>query len=421
MAEFLQEHAWQTLSLLILLGFSAFFSGSETSLFNLSRREVNRLKTSGPAGRIAASLLDHPRRLLGTLLLCNMVVNVAYAGISAVLVLSAAGFIGSLGAAGVSIALLVLLILIGEVMPKSLASRISLQFAQAAAGPLAVIHRAAGPVVWAFEHIIINPLDRLLAPRRLPQSKDVTADELATMLHLSARRGVLDRGANVLLQEILALTDLRVSDVMVPRVDMVAFDINRPRQELEEMFRRTHLRRLPVYDGHIDNIVGLIQAKRLFLSPQTPLRELIVNVIFVPLPANLEKVLLQLRVMRTQIAIVVDEYGGVAGLVTLEDILEEIVGDIPDAHERQYEPLRHVGNDEYIVDGDVAIHDWAEMFNINLAHRRISTVGGLVVALLGHIPKPGEQVRHRNMLFTVESVVGRRVATLRVKLVRDQA
>lgn len=420
MEEFLAEHVWQLITLFVLLVLSGFFSGSETAMFSLSRSQVHRMRHSA-SGRLVASLLDNPPKLLSTLLLCNMVVNTAYGSMSAVLVIAAGAMIGSAGAAGLSVGLLIVLILLGEVFPKSLAAAGAERLAQTVATPVSLLQRVLHPVLWILQHIIVGPLDRLLSPRRVSEPGNITAEELTTMLHLSAKRGVLDRSANTLLQEVFELTDLRVAEVMVPRVDMIAFDINRPRSELEDLFRRSRLRRMPVFDGDIDNIVGLVHAKRVFLSPQTPLRELVVKANFVPLLANIERVLLQLRVMRTQIAIVVDEYGGIAGLITLEDILEEIVGDIPDLHEREYEPLKRVGAHEYIVDGDVGIHDWAEMFNIDPVRQRISTVGGLVTSLLGHIPRVGEQVKFKNMLITIESLRNRRVGTLRIKLAEETA
>ncbi len=420
MEEFLAEHVWQLITLFVLLVLSGFFSGSETAMFSLSRSQVHRMRHSA-SGRLVASLLDNPPKLLSTLLLCNMVVNTAYGSMSAVLVIAAGAMIGSAGAAGLSVGLLIVLILLGEVFPKSLAAAGAERLAQTVATPVSLLQRVLHPVLWILQHIIVGPLDRLLSPRRVSEPGNITAEELTTMLHLSAKRGVLDRSANTLLQEVFELTDLRVAEVMVPRVDMIAFDINRPRSELEDLFRRSRLRRMPVFDGDIDNIVGLVHAKRVFLSPQTPLRELVVKANFVPLLANIERVLLQLRVMRTQIAIVVDEYGGIAGLITLEDILEEIVGDIPDLHEREYEPLKRVGAHEYIVDGDVGIHDWAEMFNIDPVRQRISTVGGLVTSLLGHIPRVGEQVKFKNMLITIESLRNRRVGTLRIKLAEEMA
>jgi len=420
MEDFLAEHVWQLITLFVLLVLSGFFSGSETAMFSLSRSQVHRMRHSA-SGRLVASLLDNPPKLLSTLLLCNMVVNTAYGSMSAVLVIAAGAMIGSAGAAGLSVGLLIVLILLGEVFPKSLAAAGAERLAQTVATPVSLLQRVLHPVLWILQHIIVGPLDRLLSPRRVSEPGNITAEELTTMLHLSAKRGVLDRSANTLLQEVFELTDLRVAEVMVPRVDMIAFDINRPRSELEDLFRRSRLRRMPVFDGDIDNIVGLVHAKRVFLSPQTPLRELVVKANFVPLLANIERVLLQLRVMRTQIAIVVDEYGGIAGLITLEDILEEIVGDIPDLHEREYEPLKRVGAHEYIVDGDVGIHDWAEMFNIDPVRQRISTVGGLVTSLLGHIPRVGEQVKFKNMLITIESLRNRRVGTLRIKLAEEMA
>jgi len=237
-------------------------------------------------------------------------------------------------------------------------------------------------------------------------------------LDLSARRGLIDRDANALLREIMQLTDIRVTDLMVPRVDMVAYDVNDPPGGLADLFRTTHLRKIPVYDGDIDHILGVVYAKAL-LQRDVSLRDLVVEVPFVPETVNIERAMLQLRVTRRQTAIAVDEYGGVAGLITLEDIIEEIVGDIAEPQEPAGEPpVRQIGQNEYHIDGDLAIHEWVEAFGIDVSGHRISTVGGFVVMLLGRIPVVGDAVTYHNLRFTVEAMRGRRVSRLKLELLK---
>lgn len=414
---FFAAHGWQILAQLVLLAGSAYFSASETALFSLSRSQLYRLASGGPSGRLVAALVSRPRRLLNTILLGNMLVNTLYAGLGAMeaIGLGEAG-LPAWAAGTASLVPLLALILMGEVVPKVLAVSASERLAGIVAPPLAVLQRVFAPLLWILTKLIVGPVTRLLA---IPADArgDVSPDELAALLKLSAKRGILDHDANTLLQEILELKDLRVRDIMVPRVDMVAFDLSGPRAELLEVFRRTKFRKVPVFEGSIDNIVGLIFAKRLVLSPQTPLRGLLAPVLFVPLQADLERVLLQFRVTRTQMAIVVDEFGGTAGLVTLEDVLEEIVGDIPEPSEAaEGPPVRQIDPREYLVEANLAIHEWRDFLKIELPSRRISTIGGFVLSQLGHVPQVGEQVRFRNLLFTVESVRGRRIGTLRVKL-----
>jgi len=166
--------------------------------------------------------------------------------------------------------------------------------------------------------------------------------------------------------------------------------------------------------------VGVVPARRLLLSPQTPIRELLSPPTYVPEAANIERVLLHLRTRRTQMAIVVDEYGGTAGLVTMEDVLEEIVGDIPDPRGDDRGPLvRHTGTHEYLIDADLAIHEWTEAFKTDLESREISTIGGFVLLRLGRMAAVGDTVTWRNLLFTVVSMRGRRgrrIGTLRLQL-----
>ncbi len=417
---FLLQHVGYLIALALLLCAACFFSGSETALFSLSPAQIQQLCARGRSGRLAAGLLDRPAILLQALLLGNMLVSVAFAAVSATLTLEIlqANLHASL-AVLVTLGPLLVLILLGEVMPKLLAVSHPQHIAMLVSWPAAMLVQAVGPVLWVVQRGLIAPLTRLAAGGQ-DTRREITSDELAAVLALSAKRGAIDTDAHSLLQEIMALTDLRARDIMVPRVDMVAFEINGPRATLQDLLAHTHLRKAPVYQDHLDNILGVIHAKTLLLRPQTPLRELVTRVVFVPEAARLERVLLQFRVTRMQMAIVVDEYGGTAGLVTLQDVLEEIVGDLPDpfsTHEAAVEPQ---GDGAYLLDGNLPVHELADALKMNISGRHISTIGGFVTSLIGRIPHEGETVAFRNLHFTVVSMRKRRIGQLRLELVQDR-
>ncbi|RKY28155.1 MAG: hypothetical protein DRP83_01195 [Planctomycetota bacterium] len=409
---------WTFVSMGLLLVASAFFSGSETALFCLSAAHRDSLARSNNVfSRLAVQLRRRPRRLLNTLLLGNMTVNVAFSATAAVMVLElqrsgAASWILIAASAGP----LLTVILLGEVIPKMLAYSAAPQWSTLAAGPVWASQKLLVPALWVLETLLVGPIAKIVAPR--PEQTDIlSAEELAAMMKLSARAGIIDRNAGELLQEIMGLTDIKACDVMVPRVDMVACDIDDDPANLARLFRKTRLRKVPVFEKDLDNILGVVHAKHLLLRPGAPLRELLQPVSFIPASANLDRVLSQLRATGKQLAIVVDEYGGSAGLITLKDVLEEIVGEIPQPGQAQLdEPVKHIRQNEYIISGDLSVHDWAEVFNIDLSHHRISTVGGLVAWQLGRIPQMGDTGRLGNLQFTVEQVAGRRVGAVRLKL-----
>ena len=418
LAAFFAAHFGQLLGMVILLAASGFFSGTETALFSLTRGQLHRLRDSHGLGKLAANLMAQPNRTLNTLLLGNLLANVSYASLSASLVLGL-GVQSPLPAPVVALAGLLVLILLGEVAPKMVAHALGEKWALPAAAPTALIGRLFSVPLWALEHLLIGPMTRIAAPRSAGKAT-IEADELASVLALSAKRGIISHDANALLQEVVELTDLRVADVMVPRVDMIAYDVDAPRAGLIDLFARTRLRRIPVYEGDIDHIAGLIQARRLLLQPEVPLRQLVVPAVFVPEAGNVERLLVQLRVRQVQTAIVVDEYGGTAGLVALQDVLEEIVGDIPEPGEAADAPaVRQLQPGHYLLNADLAIHEWADAFEIDLAHRRISTVGGFVTAQLGRIARAGDEVTYRNLRFRVETMRRRRICTLRLDLLEE--
>lgn len=419
--QFLSQHLFQMVLLPALLALSGFFSAAETAMFNLSRAQLYRLRHEGGVGKVISSLMKRPRRVLNTLLLGNMLVNICYAAIAAVVVLDMAGLgLPAWGSAVLSLLPVLVLILVGELVPKTLALVSGEKLARLLAPPLALVQKTLGPVLAVMEWALVTPLTRLIAPQK-SQQNHVTADELAALVELSARRGVIDLEANTLLQEIVALTDIRAADIMVPRVDVIAVDASDPSESVVQTFRKCRLRRIPVYEGDMDHILGVVHAKRLLLNPGRPLRELVSKVPFVPEAANIERVLLQLRVNRAQVAIVVDEFGGTAGLVTLEDVLEEIVGDIPDPHMPPRQLVERISQHEYLVDGELSVHQWADVFGTDLQAGGVSTMGGFVTSLLGRIARVGDVANYRNLRFTVESMRGHRIEKLRLSLTEEAA
>ena len=415
---FLAAHVGQLLTMAVLLVASGFFSGTETALFSLTRGQLYRLRNSHGAAKLAASLMAQPNRTLNTLLMGNLLVNVAYAGMSAAIVLDLPP--GPAWVAPVvSLVPLLVLILLGEVTPKMVAHALGEKWALPAAPPIALVGRVLSVPLWILEYFLVGPMTRIAAPESAGKAH-IEAAELASVLALSAKRGIISHDANALLQEIVDLTDLRVADVMVPRVDMIAYDVDAPRAGLIDLFRQTGLRRIPVYEGDIDHVTGMIHAKHLLLQAQTPLRQLVGPVVFVPEAGNVERLLAQFRVRRVQTAIVVDEYGGTAGLVALEDVLEEIVGDIPAPGEVPEAPaVRQLAPTQYLLNADLAIHEWADAFKMDLAHRRISTIGGFVTAQLGRIARVGDEVTYRNLRFRVETMRRRRICTLQLDLLEE--
>lgn len=405
------------LAMAALLVAAGLTSGTETALFNLSRGQLHQMRhSSNRWERLVPSLMRSPRRMLNTLLLSNLLLTVAYGSVGAMMTLE----LSHQGApewllATASVAPLLALILLAEVMPKLLAYSTARRWAALSAGWVSVLAKALAPLLWLMDNALVSPITRVLAPRR--EARDITSEELAALLDLSAKRGIIAHDANVLLQEIVELTQLRVSDIMVPRVDMVAYDVNDPPAGLVEMFRTSHLRKIPVYDGQPDRVLGVIYGKTLLLNPGKPLRDMVVKLPFVPEAANVERLLIQLRVTRKQMAMVVDEFGGLAGIVTLQDIVEEIIGDIRERDEQTEPPVRRVSDRVYVMDGNVSIHDWAEAVHIDLPAGRVTTVGGFVTALLGRIPREGDTVRYRNLALKVLSLRARRIHQIEVELV----
>ena len=402
-----------------LLAASAFFSGTETALFSLSRQQRRRLRESGVAGAAAASLLDQTRPLLITLLLGNMTVNVLYFVTGTVLLFHFQDQLTPhpIIVGVVSLLPLVTLILIGEVIPKLVASRLTHGWTMVAALPLAVLHRGIAPLRVVLDVAVIEPMARLIAPRHKPQT--MSTHDLASLLQLSLQEGIIDESEQHMLQQVLSFSRLKVRDLMTPRVDIHAYDLHDDPDQLINVIRKSQRSRIPVYRDDLDHILGVIYARQALLQlprNRRAVRPLIQNVRFVPELQRADALMADFRDSGTTFAIVVDEFGGTAGLVSLEDIVERMVGDIAATHEPQpVPPIKPLDDRRWRVNADLSIHEWPEHHGPIHPPRGVGTMGGLVMAAFGRLPRVGEHVRIGSLDFHVAEMRGRRLTWLIVE------
>lgn len=393
----------------VLLVCSGTVSACETSLFGLSRRALQEFQSSGkPMRRRVHALMQQPHQVLMTVLIANTAINVAIFS-AAFFTLRGIAESSALAAVAAAIAVPLAVILFGEMLPKALALSNPRHFAPPAAGLIATLQVVLVPIQRVLDRFVIAPITRLLAPSDSP-SAAVTPDELRLMVEHSAREGVINTAENEMLQAIVALGTVSVREVMTPRVDMRAVAWDAPRDDLLGSFRETGRRRLPVRGRDLDDIRGLLYRRDLHLQRNTAPKALLRRIRFVPEQANLMQVLRHFREEHITLAIVVDEHGGTAGLVSVHDIVQWIVGVLPDAEgPRRAAPSQRIDEHSYRISGDLSIRDWAGRFDVGDVDRHVDTVAGLILARLGRLPQHGDSIRIRNLTLKVESMRGRRI------------
>lgn len=416
------ENIWQIILMIILLLCSAFLSGSETAFFNISRRQAKALQQSANRlGLIASGLLNNPKQLLTSLLFGNMAVNVLFFALAGVLSINMGKQYGPT-AGVISAALLFFILLLGgEMLPKSLAYSHSRRFCIIASPFCFLCVRILSPILGILDILIVVPAVRLFSGAGGPgrQAETVTANQLKRLIESSRVRGLISADENELFAEVIELGFLKVRHVMQPRVDITACEISDPLEKTKKLMLENSLTKIPVYKKDIDHIVGCLFLRDMLLWPEKSVSRHLKEVNFVPEQKTVESLLEFFRKSRTDMAIVVDEYGGIAGAVSLENIVEEILG--PIEQDLQAEPIEQIGPLEYRLAADIAIHDWAEVFNIDPEQSRLSTIGGLTTALLGRIPKKGDVIYLKNLKLTVQEVRKRRIESLILSLEPEES
>lgn len=406
-------HLWQAVFLILLLAGSAFFSGSETAFFHLPRRQVRRFAQSAVRlERLIALILSDPNRFLTALLLGNMAVNVLFFADTSMLSLQIAQSLGAAQGAVFAGVCFVMLLLCGEMLPKSLAYSNSKRFCLVASPACFVLVRLLGPVLKLMDVVVVQPAIRLFVRRQ--KTANVSVNQLRTLLESSRRRGLISNDENQLLGEILKFTFLKARHVMQPRVEMPACSIDTPVERLKHLMNQNNLTKIPVYTKDIDSVVGIVHLRDLFLHPDRPAGKLIHKVHFVPEQKTVESLIDFFKQTRTDMAIVVDEYGGIAGWVQLEDVIEQLLGPMEDIEES--EPIEQIGPMSYRLLADLSIYEWGDAFGIDVEDQRLTTIGGFVIAMLGKIPRPGDTAVFKNMKFTVESIEQNRIRSVILSL-----
>ncbi|RKY11934.1 MAG: hypothetical protein DRP65_02765 [Planctomycetota bacterium] len=416
MTAFLENIA-RIAAMLMLLVCSAVMSGSETAFSNLSHRQLKIFQTSAKRLQaLAARLLDNPRRLLTSLLFGNMLVNVLYFALAGVLSLGLARQIGPVAGLVTAVAAFFVLLLFGEMLPKSLAYSHPRQFCIAAAPISFLCTRILTPALKILEFTFITPLLRLLtgSEESVGPGNNVTPEQFKTLIDSCRQRGPDTSQENRLFAEVVELGFLKVRHVMRPRVDMIICAATDSAEKIRRLMAENKLTKIPVYTKQPDNIIGYIHQRNLLLNPDIPVAKMLKKVNFVPEQKSVESLLEFFRKSKTDMAVVVDEYGGIAGTVSVEDIVEELIGPIEPPISP--EPIEQTGPLQYRLAANLAIHDWAQAFGIDPGQSRLATVGGLVTALLGKIPKQGDMAYLGNLKFTVEKARKHRIETLLLSL-----
>ncbi len=404
----------------ILLGLSAFFSSSETALTTVNKIRIRTLADNGNKQALwVMRLLENRSKMLSAILIGNNVVNLSASSMLTVLVTEIFGN----KAAGAATGILTLLILIfGEITPKTIATLEAEKNALRFAHTIYVIMTFLTPVIFLVERMSGGVL-KLIRVNTEGSGEELTEDELRTIVEVGHEKGVIETGEKEIINNVFDLGDAVARDIMVPRIDMVFISIDAGYHELMDVFCRERYTRLPVYQDNTDNVVGIINIKDVLLAgghEQFSIREHLRQPIYTFEAKKVSELMVEMRKTSNNIVIVLDEYGATAGLITLEDILEEIVGDIRDEYdEDEEEDFVALGNGEYLVEGSMKLDDLNDLLHLNLTSEDYDSLGGLVIGCLDHLPGPGEAVELEGVRLVVETVEKNRIGKIHLYLERD--
>ncbi len=395
----------------LLLG-SAFFSGTEIAYTSLSKLKVKKEgETQTPTEKLVGFIYNHYDFALSTVLVGNNLVNIAATSVATVLAVTLTKSMPISDEAASSIVTVVmtaLILIVGEITPKMIARRISEPFAKMAAYPLLVLMIVFFPVV-----LITSGIVKILSfiwRKKADQDITITEEELENLLDTAEDEGVIDENETELLQSALEFTDLDAGDILTPRIDVVGFEINDSIEDILNVISDTQFSRYPVYERTVDHVVGILYVKHLLKEladhKTVNLRELLLEPVFIPKSMHLHEIMNEFRSHRTHMVVVADEYGGIEGIVTMEDVLEELVGDIWDENDDIVNEWQEISESRFECSGDMNLSDFMDKLGLDEdeLETNCATVGGWTVEMIGAMPVPFDSFDYQNYTVLVMQV-----------------
>ncbi len=408
----------QLIAIIILLCLSAFFSSSETALTTVNQIRMRTLADNGD--KRAAQVLHvtgNPGKMLSAILIGNNIVNLSASSISTSLAIHLFGNTG----AGIATGILTFLILIfGEVTPKTMATIKADSMSLTAAAPIGFLMKILTPVIFIINKLSLG-LMFLLHVNIKDAQKKMTEEELRTIVDVSQENGVIEHEERDMIHNLFDFGDAEAKEIMVPRIDMTFVQADATYQEVLDIFRQDMFTRLPVYEDSTDNVIGIINMKDFLLQNDTPefsVRNLLREPYFTYEHKNTADLFLEMRKSSISLAIVLDEYGVTAGLITLEDLLEEIVGEIRDEYDADEEDdITRISDREFYVLGSANLNDVSEALSLHFTSDDYDTIGGYCLGLLDHLPEKNEIIlTDNNILLRIDRMEKNRIERIYIRL-----
>jgi len=399
----------QLVFLVILIAFSAFFSAIETAFYSVDRFKVERfLKKKVPNAVELKEVKDHRSKFLSTILVLNNVVNIAAASISTTIVLGI--FPGDLGIAVSTFLMTFLILIFGEISPKKFASKHAAPIALFFSPVVLLLMKVLSPITLVLEKItggISGSMD----------GEKLTEEEVRMIVSLGLKEGAIDKDEKEMIHNVFRLDDVSVEEIMTPKVDMIALEKNKKLNQLKKFLKDNPYSKIPVYDETIDNVVGIFNVRKVmgYLGKKLDVRvsELMEEALFVPKSKKIGDLLREFQEKKVHIAIVVGEYGGVQGVVTLEDVLEELVGEIEEKKDDEYE-MKVVDNENLFVEGGKELSVVNEEMSIDLKSKNFKTVAGFIIEKIDRIPKTGEKFSFNGVKFEILSATKTKIEMVKI-------
>lgn len=415
------SYTWQIIVLLILIAMSSFFSMSETALMSISKIRLRHMVEEGvPNAKLVEKLLEDPNKLLGAILIGNNIVNI---GASSLATIVATNIFGS-GGVGIATGIMTILVLIfGEITPKSIAQQKSEVVALKVAKIIRIVVFIFKPFISIFTGIS-SLFIKILGGDPNATESFITEEELKTMVDVSEEEGVLENVEKEMIFNVFDFADQQVKDIMVQRVDIVSIDEGASYDEVMEVIKSEQFSRIPVYNQTIDNIIGVLNVKDLAMveNPREnfDIKKYIREPYYTFEFKKVVELFKEMKKTRNHIAVVLDEYGGTVGIVTIEDLVEEIVGEIEDEYDEDKSSVQVISDNEYVFDGSVRLHDISDIIGVNMESEEFDSVGGLMINELGRMPEQNEEVVIGNIRLIAEEVEKNRILKVRMFLEKKE-